>query len=344
MKKNRMMRLASALLVLTLLTTSIICGTFAKYVSSASASDTARAAKWGVTVKASGNLFESKYLNATNNNVATTSSSNITVEGKNDTASAEVVAPGTTNPKEGFTFSITGTPEVSSKVSAIIEAKDIYLASGTYGVMQTVKVDDTTYASLVTSGLYTENSGTYTKLTNEAYSASATYYTLAYTATVGSDGYYPVKYTWNSDSSVTKATAIAETIAKKFKSNLSNADDADTTTAGVKYSVNKEFAPNIDLKDSTNGIALGDEKITWEWAFGSATAAADTGTAVAADSNDARDTILGDLMAGGAVVVGNTDGTYTTLKVADNLVKNGENEVGCLETTFNVKFTVQQID
>ena len=50
MKKNRMMRLASVLLVLTLLTTSVISGTFAKYTSSATATDTAKVAKWSVLV------------------------------------------------------------------------------------------------------------------------------------------------------------------------------------------------------------------------------------------------------------------------------------------------------
>lgn len=47
MKKNTMMRLASALLVLVLLTTCAISGTFAKYTSSANASDSARVAYWG---------------------------------------------------------------------------------------------------------------------------------------------------------------------------------------------------------------------------------------------------------------------------------------------------------
>ena len=52
MKKNKMMRLASFLLVATLLTTSMISGTFAKYVTEGSASDSARVAKWGVEVEA----------------------------------------------------------------------------------------------------------------------------------------------------------------------------------------------------------------------------------------------------------------------------------------------------
>lgn len=48
MKKNRMMRLASVLLICVLLTTSVISGTFAKYTSTATAADTARVAKWEI--------------------------------------------------------------------------------------------------------------------------------------------------------------------------------------------------------------------------------------------------------------------------------------------------------
>lgn len=47
MKKNKMMRLASLLLVAVLLTTSVIGGTFAKYTTEMSANDSARVAAWG---------------------------------------------------------------------------------------------------------------------------------------------------------------------------------------------------------------------------------------------------------------------------------------------------------
>lgn len=46
MRKNRIMRLASAMLVFTIVTTCAISGTFAKYTSTASGSDTATVAKW----------------------------------------------------------------------------------------------------------------------------------------------------------------------------------------------------------------------------------------------------------------------------------------------------------
>lgn len=48
MKKNKMLRIASVLLVAILLTTCAISGTFAKYISTDSAYDTARVAKWDI--------------------------------------------------------------------------------------------------------------------------------------------------------------------------------------------------------------------------------------------------------------------------------------------------------
>ena len=50
MRKNKMMRVAAVLAVAALLTTSALSGTFAKYTSSASASDSARVAKWSFKV------------------------------------------------------------------------------------------------------------------------------------------------------------------------------------------------------------------------------------------------------------------------------------------------------
>ena len=60
MKKNRMMRLASILLVLVLMTTSVISGTFAKYTTSGNAYDQARVAYWGFekTATIEFNLFD----------------------------------------------------------------------------------------------------------------------------------------------------------------------------------------------------------------------------------------------------------------------------------------------
>jgi hypothetical protein len=295
-------------------------------------------------------LFGSKYANgSTNTPTTSTTDADISVYGKNDSSEAvNVVAPGTKSPASGFTFGITGTPEVDSKVSAEITAKDIYLAAGTYGVMEKVTVDETNFESMVGKGLYTytAKSKTYKKVTNGANynSKSVPYYALAYTAKVDEGGYYPVKYKWTSGEKTvegkTKATEIAEAIAEKFSTTPSNTDK---TTAGVSYSVSKNVESNLDLSEN---IGIGNEKLTWEWAFESEKTIDQT---VTSDSDDARDTVLGDLMAAGTsndkVVAVADDESVTVLTVVDgNIVKNAKNEVGCLETAFNIKLIVEQVD
>ena len=115
MKKNRMMRLASALLVAVLLTTCAISGTFAKYVTTASASDTARVAKWGVTVTATGDdAFAQKYNNAADN-AGTQVVSRLTLAGAEGGEASNVVAPGTYGTLASL--DITGKPEVVVNVA-----------------------------------------------------------------------------------------------------------------------------------------------------------------------------------------------------------------------------------
>lgn len=130
MKKNTMMRLASVLLICVLLTTSTISGTFAKYVTENSGSDSARVAKWGVDIDVSGSLFDYQYKNVSNGN--TPGSTDVTVLAYN--GSDKLVAPGTQN-DEGITFKITGKPEVSVKLEVKItdaDKKDVFLKKGTY--------------------------------------------------------------------------------------------------------------------------------------------------------------------------------------------------------------------
>ena len=119
MKKNKMMRLASSLLVAVLLTSSVISGTFAKYVTSDEAQDSARVAKFGVVVDAEGSLFAKSYIDAPADSGSLTVVTN-TVDDDN------VVAPGTKN-ETGFSFAVTGTPEVDVKL--VIEVTDPTLST-----------------------------------------------------------------------------------------------------------------------------------------------------------------------------------------------------------------------
>ena len=108
MRKNKMMRAASGLLVAVLLSTCAISGTFAKYTTSTESTDNARVAGWGFNKDAGTqlDLFDSEYGKTVKAN-------------DND----NLIAPGTT--KTG-TFSIinnaeTTTPEVSYNFTVSVE-------------------------------------------------------------------------------------------------------------------------------------------------------------------------------------------------------------------------------
>lgn len=113
MKKTKLMRAALLLLVLTLITSCFVGGTFAKYTTSKTGSDTARVAKWGVAIDAKGTTFAKEYKTDTENVVGTIANS---VVSKN-----EVVAPGTKG--EMAKIAITGTPEVAVSVNYAADFK-----------------------------------------------------------------------------------------------------------------------------------------------------------------------------------------------------------------------------
>ena len=105
MKKNVMMRLASFLLVAVLISTSAISGTYAKYVTTETGTDSARVAKWGVTITANGSTFAKEY--DTHDTTFT--------EVKSVISTDNVVAPGTDGDMVSMTLA--GTPEVAVRIS-----------------------------------------------------------------------------------------------------------------------------------------------------------------------------------------------------------------------------------
>ena len=128
MRKNRMMRAASALLVAVLLTTSTISGTFAKYVTEASGQDEARVALWGVTATSvTSDIFTKTYVDEDND----------TGFGNTVVSTVDVVAPGTTSTGDTI-FKITGKPEVAVAVDVKVTDKngaaivDVLVPGGTY--------------------------------------------------------------------------------------------------------------------------------------------------------------------------------------------------------------------
>ncbi len=323
MKKNKMLRMASAMLVLTLLTTSIIGGTFAKYVTTDSAQDAARVAKFGVVATVAGDLFGSTYKAVADGNTVTAYSENGGTVSSKD--AADVVAPGTKNDK-GMTLSVTGTPEVATKVTLgkALDAdnkeyanSDISLEAGEYGVM--VQYTGALTADNVEDYYVKDASGNFTTATD----ATATeVYELRDVAVVNAK-YAPI--TWYVD-----GTAVADQAAVQTK--VEEAFKTDAT-----------FAPNTLLNNKT-------VKITWEWAFGG-----DAGTIT---DQDRKDTILGDMMAAqkgdDVTVVAKTDAGYATVTyteaaaegTANKIVTASANgaQVACLTVAFNASLTVEQVD
>lgn len=150
MKKNKMMRVASVLLVAVLLTTSVISGTFAKYVTSGETGDSARVAKFGVTITGSGDLFAKNYYSVNSglsnqpaaDGTEDTSDVVLTVESSN---TDKVVAPGTkSNETNPFKLTVTGSPEVDVKVTLSIKDgfQDVVLKAGTYQDRTTQALED----------------------------------------------------------------------------------------------------------------------------------------------------------------------------------------------------------
>lgn len=107
MKKTKLMRVALLLLVLTLITSCFVGGTFAKYTTSASSSNTARVAKWGFNDASTinlDNLFHKVYYKYEAETHKETVRSN-----------TNVIAPGTAGEAEfEFTYNATdAAPEVA---------------------------------------------------------------------------------------------------------------------------------------------------------------------------------------------------------------------------------------
>lgn len=166
-------RVLAFLITVCMATTCLLGGTIARYQTSASIDDAATAARWGVTVSATGSLFGAKYANSTagNNPTDSTDADEISVQ---STDSVDRVAPGTKN-DTGMTFTLTGTPEVDVAVSIDITAKDVFLKAGTYKDYTTGVEDDTFTATNYHPIIFTLKNGAGTTLIEGELSEIVTY-------------------------------------------------------------------------------------------------------------------------------------------------------------------------
>ena len=340
MKKNKAMRAAGVLVIATLLTTCLTAGTFAKYTTTDSATDSARVAKFGVTVVANGSLYGSAYA-ANHADTPVVADNTVTVKASNGD---NVVAPGTKN-DSGIGFAVNGKPEVDVKITGTVEAEDIFLKAGTYATMVKKPAGVVTAENFdkltKTEELYTKANGTYTKAA--AFDANATaYYVLKDEVTVDND-YYPVVYTYDSNSTKTTGTIndAAAAIAEKLNGGKAVTGEADTNDVNKKiYTVAGYTVKNN--KDLATALKLSNEKITWAWAFEK------VDNEVVDTTVDAKDTILGNLQAGNTddrtivKVARGTDSETSDATVTISSVTDGTDYN--LKTNFSVSISVDQVD
>ena len=115
-KKNWVLRSMCLVLLLTLVSTCLMSGTLAKYVTTGSGTDTARVAKWGVAITGNGGMFDTTYATLAGQDPDYAQIITNSVASAN---TDDVVAPGTSGTAAGF--AISGTPEVACLVEVTVD-------------------------------------------------------------------------------------------------------------------------------------------------------------------------------------------------------------------------------
>ena len=384
MKKNVLMRFASGALVITMLTTCVISGTFAKYITDDAASDKARVAKWGITLAVGGSLYGKTYYHGNhpggaNEVTVTDTDADISVYGKQMDTTADdkanrVVAPGTKN-DTGFAISLNGTPEVDANATAIIDSQNIFLKRQAYAVMVPLKLGTVTPENLAEIKTQSDNGEIYTRsggtdLTNYEYRAvtdvdendnTTQYYTVEdicidnntdWTGNVAvGNNYYPVVYSFTGSGTTTYTrltddydTNTVDEIAKL----LAGKFDGGVAPAGVPdtdTSTKYTSATGTHIEQNTSvNDVFGLGDQKITWAW------------TFDPAFDKVDTILGNLIAERANVSGVTnslagaandfDGDVVKLGGADNQTVSQPKEYTdyCLDTRFDITIKVEQVD
>lgn len=222
MKKTKLMRAALLLLVLTLITSCFVGGTFAKYVTKGDSTDTARVAKWGVTVEATGKTFAHEYTKDDQNAAPGMSKS---VVSRTDDM---VVAPGTSGSMA--TVKLSGTPEVAVSVNytADFKVKGWTVKDGdneTFYCPLEITVGKTT----IKGAAYPNDQTGFEKAVNDAIAGCSKNYVANTTlADKEADDSLAVSWKWEFNGDDVKDTALGDLAAK---------DKAPTVTLAITTTV-----------------------------------------------------------------------------------------------------------
>lgn len=328
MKKNKMMRTAAGVLVLTLITTCAFSGAMAKYVVSDYDTDSARVAKFGVVLGTAGDLFGQSYNVGYTANTAgvvqawSEHNPTVAVNSTDQAAGVNLIAPGTRNDK-GMTFFVKGTPEVSTVVNvdqpegdtangfaedADLVNTDVYLKEGKYSIMVKVVPGTLEITEDNRTDFYKLDTKKFTQLAAADLEDLGTAITEVYrrveltNGTVSMNGdYYPIKWTVKN----TAGTAVLDSACGAALMGTGAGSLLEAIHDGLTISNN---TPNTPIDQKIN--------VTWKWDYGSAWADGASDTTLPNWENttliDLEDTALGMLIAAGASATGTTSVGSTT--------------------------------
>jgi len=278
------MRIASVLLVAVLISTCAISGTFAKYVTKAEGTDTARVAKWGILLTMEGDdMFAPEYVADDDTFGGSTDNQDPVLSVRvdqdyleNATADdiTDLVAPGTTN--DAFKATIVGKPEVAVRYTLHIDEDwtDVVLPAGEYtDFTQLVKKPDTAADDDPEYGYY------------NTFTLEKDYAPIKWDITVAKNGGEPislVKYAREFNETLAEkmgmtengfAASDAKTIVTTYKTQLQALILNMINSVGEAGASNAVFTLNddgsIDLSiDFDPNRSLGFEfGLVWTWAF-----------------------------------------------------------------------------
>lgn len=138
-KKHWTLRAAGLLFALVLITSCFVGGTFAKYVITGNGHESARVAKFGVTMSVANDKAFKQTYDTDDDSFSATISKSVEYSGNGD---ENLVAPGT----KGSNFvvlSISGKPEVAVNVKIEASGTDVFLKAGKYPDLTTAAGRDT---------------------------------------------------------------------------------------------------------------------------------------------------------------------------------------------------------
>lgn len=309
MKKNKMMRIASILLVVTLLSTCVISGTFAKYVTKAEGKDHARVAKWGVVLSIEGDsafsdVYEAEDADYLAADGVYSVKANEEYDFDDDGEIDKLVAPGTE--MDGLVATVYGKPEVAARYTLEGSGiKDICLPAGTYvdyteyvlgeGYVKHFTIDKD-YHPVMWDVTIAKNGGTPIALTAMLYDGLSAYPELL--AKAEALGFSRNGCSLLSGLAILKKVAPNDTykdvIERALGNVVSNGRDFQLEMVGEDgFKMSYDFDPNKEM-NFTFGLS-------WKWLFDEETDGAylegtlDDGTT--ANVVDMADTFLGNWMA-----------------------------------------------